>query len=78
MIGVQIYTKAAISPALLSPEGHKWLHETPLQLHNHTDFTQDLLGLLSRYHPKAKTRNPQGRALKLANNWAILPAFTKR
>jgi hypothetical protein len=42
-------------------------------MYNHTDFTQDLLGLISCYHPKAKTLNPEGRKLKLANNWAIPP-----
>ncbi len=36
------------------------------------NFTQDFLGLVSRYHPKAKTFNPQGRSLKLANHWAIM------
>ena len=28
---------------------------------------------MSRYHPKAKTINPQGRSLKLTNLWAIPP-----
>jgi hypothetical protein len=26
---------------------------------------------MSRYHPRAKSLNPQGRSLKLANHWAI-------
>ena len=73
MIGVYNHIGATISPTLLSLERYKWLHETHSRLHNHTDFTQDLLGLMSRYHPKAKSLNPQGRALKLANHWAIPP-----
>jgi hypothetical protein len=28
---------------------------------------------MSRYHPKAKILNHQGRTLKLANHWAIPP-----
>jgi len=44
-----------------------------LRLHNHTDFTKDLLGLMSRNHPKVKILDPQGRKLKLANHWAIPP-----
>jgi len=28
---------------------------------------------MSRYHPKAKTLNPQGQLLKLADHWAIPP-----
>jgi len=44
---------------------------THSRLHNHTDFAHDLLELMSRYHPKAKTLEPQGRTLKLANHWAI-------
>jgi len=73
MIGVHSHNGAVISPSLLSSERYKWLHETHSRLHNHTDFTQDLLGLMSRYHPKAKSLNSQGRALKLANHWAIPP-----
>ncbi len=30
-------------------------------------FFQDLLKLLARYHPRAKSENPQGRQLKFAN-----------
>ncbi len=26
---------------------------------------------MSRYHPRAKSLNPKGRSLKLANHWAI-------
>ncbi len=31
------------------------------------------MGLVSRYHTKAKILNPKGRKLKLAKHWAILP-----
>ena len=36
-------------------------------------FTQDLLKLLARYHPRAKSLNPQGHKLKLVNHWATPP-----
>ena len=45
-------------------------YTTHSRLYNTTDFTQDLLRLMSRYHPRAKTLNPQGRSLTLANHWA--------
>ncbi len=48
-----------------------------MRLHNHTDVTQNLPGLMSRYHLEAKTLNPQGRALKLAIHWAISPRLRK-
>ena len=73
MIGVHSHIGVAISPSLMSLERYKWLHETHSRLHNHTDFTHDLLGLMPRYHPKAKTLNPQGRSLKLTNKWVIPP-----
>ena len=73
MIGVHSYNGAAISSTLLSLERYKWLHMTHSRLHNNTDFTQDLLRLMPRYHPKAKSLNPQIRPLKLANHWAIPP-----
>ena len=67
MIGSHNHNGAAISPMILSPERYKWLHDTHSRLHNHTDFNHDLLRLMSRYHPKLKTFNPQGRSLKLTN-----------
>ncbi len=73
MIGVHNHTGAAIPPTLLSPERYKWLYEAHTRLDNRTDFTQDLLGLMSRYPPRAKTINPQSRTLKLVNHWAIPP-----
>jgi hypothetical protein len=73
MIGVHSHTGAAISPTLLSPERYQRLYEAHARLNNRTDFTQDLLGLMSRYHPRAKTLNPQDRTLKLSNHWAIPP-----
>jgi hypothetical protein len=38
-------------------------------------FTQNLLKLLARYHPRAKSLNPQGRTLELANQWAAPPTL---
>ena len=38
-------------------------------------FTQDLLKLLARYPPRAKSITPQGRKLKLANHWATMPTI---
>ena len=35
------------------------------------DLNQDIAALLRRYHPKANTQNPQGRALDLNNHWAL-------
>jgi hypothetical protein len=67
MIGVHSHTGAAIFPTLLSPERYKWLHETHSRLHNTTDLTQDLMRLMTRYHPREKSLNPQGRSLKLTN-----------
>jgi hypothetical protein len=71
MIGVHNQDGVAISPTHLSPERYKWLHETHSRLHNTTDLTKNLLQLMPRYHPRATSHNPQGRSLKLANNWAI-------
>jgi len=48
MIGFHSHTGVAISPTLLFPERYQWLYETQSRLHNQTDFTQDLLGLMSR------------------------------
>jgi hypothetical protein len=73
MIRIHSHIGAAISLTILSPERYKWLHERHSRLHNHTDFIQDFLRLMSRYHPKAKTFNPQDRSLKLTNHWAIPP-----
>ncbi len=36
-------------------------------------FTRDILKLLARYHPRAKSLNPQGRKLKLSNHGTIPP-----
>jgi hypothetical protein len=72
IIDVRNHTRASISLTFLSPERNKWLHETLLRLHITTDFTHDPLRLMPRYHPRAKSLNPQGRLLKLANHWVIL------
>ena len=68
MIGVRNHIEAAISPTLISLERYKRIHETHSRLHNNTNFTQDILRPMSRYHPKANNLNPQGRSLKLANH----------
>ena len=39
------------------------------------DYTQEVTKLLTRYHPRAKSLNPQGRQLQLANHWPIPPAL---
>jgi hypothetical protein len=68
MIGVHNHIGAAIFPTFLFLERYKWLYKTHSRLHNHTDFTQDLLGLRSRYSSKTNALKPQGRSLKLANH----------
>ncbi len=59
---------AVISP---TPERYEWLYVLHSRLAHSEDFLQDLLKLLARYHPRAKSPNPQGRQLKLANHCAI-------
>jgi len=71
IIGIRRYTGAAIPPTLLYHERYKWLYATHSRIHKNTEFTQDLLRIMSRYNPKAKFLNPQGRSLKLANHYAI-------
>ena len=73
MIGVHTPSGTVISPALISPKQYKWLHEAHSQRARPEAFTHDLLKLLARYHPRAKSLNPQGRKLKLANHWATPP-----
>jgi hypothetical protein len=71
MIGLHIPTGAAISPTLISPERYAWLYAAHSRRHPPENFTQDLLKLFSRCHPRAKSLNPQGRKLKLSKHWAI-------
>ena len=71
MKGVHTPTEAAISLTLISPERYTWLHAAHSRLNSTTNFTRDLLKLMPRYHPRAKSLNLQGRTLKLANYWAI-------
>jgi hypothetical protein len=68
MNGVHTHTRAAISPTLFSLERYNWLQAAHSRLHNTTDFTQDLLRIMPRYHFRAKSLNPQGRSLNLANH----------
>jgi len=60
MIGLHTPTGTVISPTLISPERYEWLYDALSRVRKSEDFTQDLLKLLSRYHPRAKSLNPQG------------------
>ena len=75
MIGIHTPSGTVVSPTLISPERHEWLHVAHLQRARQEGFTQDLLKLLARYHPKAKSLNPQGRMLKFANHCATPPTL---
>ncbi len=75
IIGVHTPFGSVISPTLISSERYKWLHAAHSQRGRPAAFTQDLLKLLARYHLKAKSLNPQGRKLKLANHWATMPTL---
>ena len=75
MIGLHTPTGSIISPTLISPERYAWLHAAHSRRRTSANFTQDLLQLLARYHPRAKSLNPQGRHLKLTNQWAIPPTL---
>ena len=77
MIGVHTPTGTPISPTLISPERYAWLYKAHSQRARPNRFIQDLLTLLARYHPRAKSLNPQGRKLKLANHWATPPALQR-
>ena len=58
MIGVHTPFGSIISPTLLSPEQYKWLHAAHSQRARPEVFNHDLLKLLARYHPRAKSLNP--------------------
>ena len=58
MIGVHTPSGSNISPTLISPERYKWLHAAHSQKAQAEAFTQDLLKLLARYYPRAKSLNP--------------------
>jgi hypothetical protein len=73
IIGLYTPTGMTISPTLISQERYEWLYAAHSRRRPPEDFTQDLLKLFSRYHPRAKSLNPQGRKLKLTNHWAIPP-----
>ena len=75
MSGVHTPSGTVISPTLISPERYKWLHRAHSQRARPEAFAQDLLKLLARYHPTARSMNPQGRKLKLANHWATMPTL---
>jgi hypothetical protein len=77
MIGAHTPSGSVISPTLISPERYKWLHAVHSQRGRPKAFTHDLLKLLARYHPRAKSLNPQGRKLKIANHWATMPTLQK-
>jgi hypothetical protein len=73
MIGLHTPNGTVISPILISLERYDWLCAVHSRGRTPEDFTQDLLKLFVRYHPRAKSLNPQGRKLNLANHWAIQP-----
>jgi hypothetical protein len=68
-------TRAIISPTLISIERYEWLHDAHIYRNRPEDFIQDLFKLLARYPQRAKSLNPQGRHLKMANYWAIVPTL---
>jgi len=72
---IEIYSPAeeAILPTLISSERYEWLHAAHSCLAHPTDFLQDLLKHLSRYHPRSKSLNFRRRHRKLANGQAIPP-----
>jgi len=73
----RVHTPAGtpISPTIISLERYEWLYAAHSQRAHPEAFTHDLLKLLARYHPKAKSLNPQVRKLKLANDWASPPTL---
>ena len=73
VIRVHIPFGTVISHILVFPERYEWLYVAHSRLSRPEAFTQDLLKLLARYQSKAKTLNPRGRKLKLANHWVTLP-----
>jgi hypothetical protein len=75
MIGVHTPSGSIISPTLISPKRYKWLHAAHSQQARPEAFNHGVLKLLARYHPRAKSLNPQGRKLKLANHWATMPTL---
>ena len=70
MIGVHTPSGTVISPTLISPERYEWLHVAHLHQAHQETFIHEFLKLLARYHPRAKSLNPQGRKLKLASHGA--------
>ncbi len=75
MIGIHTPTGTSISPTLISLESYASLYAALSRRRPSEDFAQDLLKLLARYHPRAKSLNPQGRKLKLTNQWALPPSL---
>jgi len=75
MIGVHTPSGTVISLTLISPERCEWLHVARLKRAQQEIFTHELLKLLARYHSRAKSLNPQGRKLKLANHWDTPPTL---
>jgi len=52
MIGVHTPPGTVISSTLISPERYEWLYAAHTRLARPETFTQDLLKLLARYHPR--------------------------
>ena len=61
----------AVSTKDLTLERYNFLAEQHATYSSNRNFHLDLAELLRRYHPKAKTQNPQGRPLNLKNHWAL-------
>ena len=60
-----------VSPKDLTLDRYNFLAEQHATHSANRDFHLDLAELLRRYHPKARTQNPQGRPLDLKNHWAL-------
>ena len=79
LVGVHFPSGTAVSPTLISMERHAWLyHQHQIQADSRS-FDRDfvLVALMARYHPRSKTPNPQGRELKLSNQWALPYELTR-
>jgi hypothetical protein len=75
MIDVHTPSGTVISPTLISPQRYKLLYAAHSLRARPEAITHDLLKLLARYHPRAKSLKPQGRKLKLANHLATMPTL---
>ena len=58
----------SVSPKDLTQERYNFLISQHAKHADTVDANQDIANLLRRYHPKARTLNPQGRVLDLSNH----------